>query len=153
MVSETCLSVQKFPFMNMFLGQVKLRNKGAKLFLEDKSVINFLHSNFISHNPFNNFVDRICLCDYSACHICHIWHSVSILRFKSEFLSYDARWRYKTCKFILFKLVDGNKILRARGCARYAVEYSVENSNFDENHSKILQNHIVIELDDLRASF
>ena len=47
---------------------------------------------------------------------------------------------------ILFKLFDGNKILGA-------LEYSGENPKFDENGSKILQNHIVIEFDDLRASF
>ena len=34
-------------------------------------------------------------------------------------------------------------------CARYALEYSVETPKFDENHSKILQNHIVSEVDDL----
>ena len=42
---------------------------------------------------------------------------------------------------------------RARLRVRYALEYSGENPKFDENRSKILQNHIVIELDDLRASF
>ena len=45
---------------------------------------------------------------------------------------------------------DGNKLLGAR---TVALKYSVENSKFDENHSKILQNHIVIEIYDLRASF
>ena len=37
--------------------------------------------------------------------------------------------------------------------ARYAFEYSGENPKFDENGSKILQNHIVIEFGDLIASF
>jgi len=46
---------------------------------------------------------------------------------------------------ILLKFFDGNKILGA-------LEYSGKNPKFDENHFKILQNHIVIALDDLRAS-
>ena len=56
---------------------------------------------------------------------------------------------------ILFKLFDDNKISGARAVARarYALEYSGENPKFDENGSKILQNHIVIAFDDLRACF
>ena len=46
---------------------------------------------------------------------------------------------------ILFKLLHGNEILGAR----YMIEYFVEDSKSDENHSKILQNHIVSEVDDL----
>ena len=36
-------------------------------------------------------------------------------------------------RIYFFKLFDGNKILGARGCARYAVEYSVGNPKFDDN--------------------
>ena len=42
---------------------------------------------------------------------------------------------------------------RAWTRARYELEYSVEKPKFDENRSKILQNHIVNEVDEVRASF
>ena len=50
---------------------------------------------------------------------------------------------------ILFKLFHGNEILGAH----YMIEYFVKDSKSDENHSKILQNQIVSEVDDLRAIF
>ena len=54
---------------------------------------------------------------------CHVWHPKSILRFKSEFLSYDIHWRCKTHLFDWRFLM----VTVFCACARYALEYFEEN--------------------------
>ena len=56
----------------------------------------FKMQNFKSLNhAFADRIHRYCTC----CHICHIWHPVSFLWFKNEFLSYTTRCRFKTHLF------------------------------------------------------
>ena len=63
------------------------------------------------------FADRICLCDSSACYICHILQPVSILQFKRA--SFWAMTFVDDAKaFILFKLFDNYDHFGAHAVAR-----------------------------------
>ena len=85
-----------------------------------------------------------------AATICHIWHPVSFLWFNPlRTIFWATRFVAGSKRIYLFKLFHGNEILGAH----YMIEYFVKNSKSDENHSKILQNHIVTEVDNLRAIF